>query len=507
MKDHATQRLRRFASAFSTDPGILGIQLLASSAIWLAYAAFLTLVVRWQQTWPWTEPPLVGRLFFAPWGGQLTPEFFSWLETARDSTAVFFVALPCMVGVVGNLVLPQAIGARHRTWGRWNRASFWMLWLAFGWQLAAFFLAGWTSPGSRAAQLASLAATSLAALAFLVMAICQLVTVMQLRRQGLTFPKLPLVVWGLLMTNSFLCVAIPIFLITLAMQLGDAVAGTSFLALSEFVPRSTDSGTQRAVQSFHAVLSFRHIAVTYLLLLPGLGLVCDQLRGRRQESREIDRMTRYAMLAIAGLALASWLRASPALGGNWLSAFGSPLLPTRLITLPLAVVIGGLVVAARVQPGRPGGASAFAWAFVLTLTTGAFMSVLLSAQPLGNYLQATFAADAHWCCLMLFAPLLAIWVVMYDRLSRLSGQRLVQVVGRLHCLLTCAGLQAAWWIWFALGVAGLPVAVADLRQFEIASSAFAVQSLLTALLAMLFGVQLLAALSLLACWLRARVAK
>ena len=49
--------LRRLVSVFSTEPRAVGMRMLMSLIAWIAVAASLTLVVRWLQSWPWTEPP------------------------------------------------------------------------------------------------------------------------------------------------------------------------------------------------------------------------------------------------------------------------------------------------------------------------------------------------------------------------------------------------------------------------------------------------------------------
>jgi heme/copper-type cytochrome/quinol oxidase subunit 1 len=213
----------------------------------------------------------------------------------------------------------------------------------------------------------------------------------------------------------------------------------------------------------------------------------------------------YAMLGVSGLALASWFYALPFLGGDPPSATGPMLLPARLIILPLAVLIGGFVLAFRTHTQRPHVSTSLAIAFVLTLLTGAFYCVVLSVEPLSSYLQATYAADAQWLCLVLFGAMLVTWVVVYDGLADVPGQRFVNSVGWLHCLTVCIGLPAIWWTWFALGVVGLPGRVADARQFEAFAAPSLLQAWLTGLLAIVLGIQLISAVVLLAWWLGARV--
>ena len=147
----------------------------------------------------------------------------------------------------------------------------------------------------------------------------------------------------------------------------------------------------------------------------------------------------------------------------------------------------------------------FAVAFVLTLLTGAFDCVVSSVEPLSSYLQATYAADAQWLCLVFFGAILVTWIVVCDGLAGVPGQRFVNSVGWLHCLTICIGLPAIWWTWFALGVVGLPGRVADARQFEAFAAPSLLQAWLTGLLAVVLGVELITAVVLLVWWLGASV--
>ena len=59
---------------FSKDHKVIGLQFLFSTLVWFLIGGLLALAVRWQIAWPWSDVPVLGKLF-AQEGGQMAPEF------------------------------------------------------------------------------------------------------------------------------------------------------------------------------------------------------------------------------------------------------------------------------------------------------------------------------------------------------------------------------------------------------------------------------------------------
>jgi heme/copper-type cytochrome/quinol oxidase subunit 1 len=435
----------------------------------------------------------VGRLFFAASEDGLTPEFFSWTELLRDSVLIFYVALPAMVGIVGNLCVPKLIGAGSLALRRWNQMAFWLLWIAFGALVASFLLAGWRTPDDTWSQWCFAGGKSLAALSWLVMAISQLATVSGFRREGMTAARLPLTVWGLITTNVLLCVVLPLLLLAQAMQVLDASVGTSLLYFEETVPTApANNGMQSASSLVSTAFLFPSIPGLFALLLPSVGLFYDHLRPHQTDHRA-DRLVLYAMLGIGALALASSGHEFLHLAGGALPSSGPLLLPARLIVLPLAVLVGRFVVASDSSAHQAKMASTLTVAFVMTLVTGGFFGLLLSVEPVGSYLRATYAADALRIGLLMFGAALTVWCVVYDRFDTGSKNVVIQGTSWVLGPTLCIGVPAIWWIWFSLGAAGLPNAVADPGQYDAIHVSPFWQQILTAMLVVFGGLQFMLA--------------
>jgi cytochrome c oxidase subunit 1 len=495
---------RPFRSAH-IEPGIRAWQVWLSAFIWSLGTVCLLLAVRWQQTWPWVPLPIIGRFFGGPGGGGLTPEFFSWINLLCDSMLVYFVSLPLVMGVVGNRVMPELIGCERAALPGWNRSAFWLLWIAFGALTASLWLAGWRTPYDPWAQWTFIAGKSLASACWLIIAISQLATISRYRRQGITWERLPLTVWGLVITDAFLVVVVPMQLLADGMQVLDTLTGTTFMAYEGTVPvAAVQNGIQAGTDWICPVSLWANVPVLFLLLLPAVGWFYDQLHPG-QADRRPDPSVLNSMFGIAALALASSGHAFFRLVVESPFSAGPLLLPARLIVLPLAMIVGRLVLERQPAVNDDRLARTCAVAFVLTLLTGGLFSVLLSVDPVGGYLRATCSADALQAVLLLFGAILTALGVVYHRPGTRSSNRLARCAGWLQSATLCMGLPAIAWTWFLLGAAGLPTAVADVQPFRTLAVDPSWQVLLTALLTLVLGIQVALSCSWMVAWSLSRV--
>ena len=85
----SSQKLSTFLSTyvFSKDHKVIGLQFLFSTLLWFLIGGLLALAVRWQVAWPWSDVPVVGKLF-AQQGGQMAPEFYTMLFTMHATVMI-----------------------------------------------------------------------------------------------------------------------------------------------------------------------------------------------------------------------------------------------------------------------------------------------------------------------------------------------------------------------------------------------------------------------------------
>src|SRR5712691_844211 len=230
---------------FSTDHKMIGRQFRFISLIMLVCGGCMAMLSRWEFSWPESFVP------FTSWipepymyHGQMDPAFYNSLFTMHATLMIFFVVMPFMVGGFGNFLIPLMIGAGDMAFPVLNMISFWTAVPAAILILYSFFVpggaaaGGWTmyAPLSATAQytgvdwgvnlwiisLIILGASSLMG------AINYITTLINMRAPGMSWFRLPLVIWSLFVTAVLLLLALPVLTAALAMLLFDRTMGTSF---------------------------------------------------------------------------------------------------------------------------------------------------------------------------------------------------------------------------------------------------------------------------------------
>ena len=243
---------------FSTDHKVIGKQYMAIALFWMIVGALTVVVLRWQLAWPGTPLPGSDLLSEEFWDGEswlaqnlgygiVESQFYNKMFTMHGTIMVFFVAMPLLLGALGNFLVPLMIGARDMAFPRLNMLSVWTLAVASVVLLISFFVpegaaaSGWTAypPLSAVPEFSEvnwgqnlwILAVALEFTSFLMGGLNILTTTINMRAPGLSFFRLPLMVW-------MQCTAAVLFMLSVGpliagavMLLLDRLAGTSF-----FVP-------------------------------------------------------------------------------------------------------------------------------------------------------------------------------------------------------------------------------------------------------------------------------
>jgi hypothetical protein len=186
-------------------------------------------------------------------------------------------------------LVPLQIGAPDMAFPRLNAASYWIYLAAGVVMLVSFFVpggaanSGWTSYPPLAdfatrGQDLWLIAILLLGLSSMLNAMNVIATVVQLRSEGLTFMRLPFLVWAQLITALLLLLAFPALQVAAVFQLMDRLASTSFFLPSGLYVAGTAlqgvTGGGSALLWLHLFWFLGHPEV-YVLILPAIGIVAD----------------------------------------------------------------------------------------------------------------------------------------------------------------------------------------------------------------------------------------
>src|SRR2546428_6818969 len=271
-------------SVFPTDPKMIGKQFLTLGLFGLLMGGVLAMLVRWELAFPETPGPGLGwvpePLMF---GGVIPPDTYNAFFTMHATIMIFFAVMPIMVGCFGNFLIPLMIGARDMAFPLLNMLSFWVGATSAVIMFASFFVpggaaaGGWTSYAPLSAvpsytgviwgQHLWCISLVILCISSLMGSINYITTIINMRAPGMTWVRLPLVIWSIFITAILLLLSLPLLTSALGMLLFDRLAGTHF-----FLP---DGGWETGLWQ-HLFWFFGHPEV-YILILPAMGVASDVL--------------------------------------------------------------------------------------------------------------------------------------------------------------------------------------------------------------------------------------
>src|SRR5688500_8849662 len=207
-EDHSDHGAHSWKDYFrvNTDHKVIGVQYVVTALFFMFVGGALAEVVRAELAQP---------------GQQVVdPNTYNGLFSVHASLMIFLVVIPIFAGLA-NYVLPLMIGAPDMAFPRLNALSYWLLPVAGVMMMASFlvpdsgaFNTGWTAytPLSADAPLGQNFFTigvQFAGTSSIMTALNFLVTIITMRAPGMTFWRMPLLVWANFTTSLLVVIATP----------------------------------------------------------------------------------------------------------------------------------------------------------------------------------------------------------------------------------------------------------------------------------------------------------
>ena len=426
----------------TTDHKKIGVLYLTTTFLFFLTGGLLALGIRTQLATPDT--------------GFLNAAQYNAAFTMHGVTMVFLFVVPVWTGFA-NYIIPLQLGARDMAFPRLNALSYWLL-LAGGIVLYSAFVVGppatgWTiyvpnstrefSPGP-GVDLLILALTVLG-FSSIFGALNMIVTIFSLRAPGMTFFRITLFTWSVLVTSFLLVLAMPFLTVAGVLLLFDRMAQTNFFAVGQ--------GADPLLWQY-LFWFFGHPEV-YIMILPGFGVISEVLPVFSRKPIFGYKMIAYSSAAIGFLSFGVFVHhmfvagIDPALQVFFMAS-------TMLIAVPTGVKIFSWLGTIWGGALRFKTAMLFAMAFIVVFTIGGISGIFLGSVPVDVQLSDTMYVVAHIHYVLVQGALFCMFAAMYYWMPKMSGRMLSETLGRLHFFLFFIGVNLAFFPMHQLGLDGMP---------------------------------------------------
>ncbi len=464
----------------NTDHKVIGIQYVVTSFFFLFVGGLLAMLMRAELAAP-------GRQF-------VDANTFNGLFSVHASLLIFLFVIPVFAGLA-NFVLPLMIGAPDMAFPRLNALSYWLLPVAGTMMLLSFlapggsFASGWTAyaPLSTSAPIGQeffTIAVQFAGASSIATALNFLVTIITMRAPGMSFFRMPLLVWANFSTSLLVVIATPFIAASQFFVLLDRGLGFNF-----FDP--TQGGDVLMYQ--HVFWFYSHPAV-YIMMLPGFGIISEILAVKARKPIFGYRMMAFSLLAIVVLGFTVWAHHMFVSGMQpWIRV--PMMVTTAIIAIPTGIKIFSWLATLWRGVLHLDTPMLFALGFLTMFTCGGISGVMLAMIPLTIHVSDTYFIVAHIHYVLFGGSLFTIFAGVYYWFPKMTGRMYDERLGRLHFWMTFIFFNLTFAPMHIIGVQGMPRRVYDYAD------KFATWNLIISIAAFILGLStLIFAYNMVASW-------
>ncbi|MCB1739030.1 MAG: cbb3-type cytochrome c oxidase subunit I, partial [Gammaproteobacteria bacterium] len=386
---------------------------------------------------------LVRLDLLTPAGDLLSDDQYNRLFTLHGILMVWFFLVPSIPATLGNFLLPLMVGASDVAFPRLNLMS-WYLFMAGGMFTIYSLVAGGVDTGwtfytpfstlfSNSHVIAAAAGVFVVGFSSIATGVNFITTTHLLRAPGLTWTRLPLMVWALYATSIVMVLATPVLAVTLLLVMAERLLG-----LPIFDP--ANGGDPILFQ--HLFWFYSHPAV-YIMILPAMGVISEVITcfARRRVFGYTAMV--YSMMAIAVIGFMVW-------GHHMFVSGQSPYASLVFSFLSFMVAVPSAIKVFNWTTTLYRGEISFeapmlyAMAFLGLFTIGGLTGLFLASVPVDVHVTDTYFVVAHFHFIMVGGSVSAYFAGLHYWWPKITGRMYNEPCARFAAVATFVGFMVTF---------------------------------------------------------------
>src|SRR5438874_11515647 len=450
-EDHSGHGAHNWKDYFriNTDHKVIGIQYTVSSFFFLLIGGLLAMLMRAELAQPGTQ--------------FVDANTFNGLFSVHASLLIFLFVIPVFAGLA-NFVLPLMIGAPDMAFPRLNALSYWLLPVAGALMLGSFFAPGgsfsdgWTayaplSTNSPIGQDFFSVGVQFAGASSIMTALNFLVTIITMRAPGMSFFRMPLLVWANFATSLLVVIATPFIAASQFFVLLDRGLGFNFF----------QAGSGGDVLMYQHVFWFYSHPAVYIMMLPGFGIISEVIAVKSRKPIFGYRMMAFSLLAIVVLGFTVWAHHMfVSCMQAWIRV--PMMITTAIIALPTGIKVFSWLATLWRGVLHLDTPMLFALGFLTMFVIGGISGVMLAIIPVDIHVSDTYFIVAHIHYVLFGGSMFTIFAGVYYWFPKMTGRMYDERLGKVHFWMTFVFFNLTFGPMHVIGLQGMPRRVADYAQ-------------------------------------------
>ncbi len=266
-----------------------------------------------------------------------------------------------------------------------------------------------------------------------------------MRAPGMTWGRLPLFVWSILIYAILLIIALPVIAAAVTMLLTDRHFGTHWF----------DPTNQGSPVLWENLFWFFGHPEVYIMILPGFGMISEVLPVFARKPIFGYKAIAASTIVIAFLSTLVWAH--------------------HLFTAPMPLVVLGFFMLSSFLIGIPTGVKIFNWTatlwrgslvmtasmmwaigFIVLFLIGGITGIFLATFPVDWQLNDTYFVVAHFHYVLMGGAVFTVISGMYYWYPKMTGRMCNERLGKASFWVVFIGFNLTFFVQHALGLSGMP---------------------------------------------------